>query len=343
MIFSRFFRKKGYRDYESRGDGYLQQERFADARIEYEAALERLGEEADAGDPDALKRIGGKLAATGLGLARLNLDEARTAFASGNRERGEEFLELAGRFSESPEIRRQIAEIMRTSPSHAAPSPSTASPHRSRQGEGAKIEPIDSSNDTIPLPEEEVRFELYISTLPGNLPDRYRSKGKDFAKACILAHDGQRREAFAILQRLAGEEPCDLILYEMALIAAQEGDPSSTERFLRQSLELDADNPLSGLSLAQLLMVQRRHDEARGVLDSLRSKGGLGNQVLLLLGDNAQGAGNIQEAESFYLEALKDTSLARAAAERLVPIMESTGRLRERDFLLKKHCGKGCC
>jgi pentatricopeptide repeat protein len=343
MFLSKLFGKKGYREYEAKGDTYLRQERYADARIEYESALERLGVEANADDPDALSRIGEKMQETGLALARLNIDEARTAFAAGNDERGNEFLELAARFSQHPEIRRQIAEIMKSSPSR--PSGSASGTGRGGVSTGGKggVEPVDSSNDTHPLPDDDIRYELYVSPLPGDLPERYRAKGKDFAEACLLAHDGRRREAFPRFERLYRDEPCDIVLYEMALITAQEGDPAATERLLSNAVSIRPDNPLALLSLVQLYMAQKRFVEARELLDGMRERGVLGNQVLLLLGDNAQALGNMTEAESFYLQALNDKALATAAAERLVPIMEATGRHRERDFLVKKHCGKGCC
>lgn len=340
MIFGRFFKKKGYRDLESRGDDYHRQQRYADARIEYETALELLhgGEGVD--DPDALRRIGEKLAATGLELARLNLAEARSALCAGNRQRCDEFLELAAQFSEAPEIRRQIAEIMKSAPpSRDRSNDSHEVPGRAKRSPEA-VEPIDSSHEASSEPDEEIRFELYVSTLPGNLPDRYRAKGKDFARACLAAHEGRRREAWEMFRRL--EPACDLVRYEMGLIAVQEGDPRSAEELLLDSLSMEPRNPLALLSLGQLRMVQRRHDEARTILQTARDQG-LGNQILLLLGDNEQAAGAMAAAEAFYLEALADKSLARAAAERLIPIMESTGRTRERDFLLKKHCGKGCC
>lgn len=343
MLFSRLFGRKGYREYEAKGDRYLHQERFADARIEYETALERLGEEANAGDPDARSRLVGKLGETGLALARLNIEEARTAFAAGNDERGQEFLELAARFSQHPDIKRQITEIMRTSPSRSIPpihgsGRNTVSPLRKERGEH-----VDSSTEPLPPPDDDVRFELYLSPLPGDLPDRYRAKGKDFAEVCLMAHDGRRREAFSRFSMMIRESPCDIVLYEMALITAQEGDPVATERLLGDALAISPDNPLASLSLVQLYMAQKRHGEARVVLDRMKERGILGNQVLLLLGDNAQASGNREEAESFYIQALADKALASAAAERLVPILEATGRIRERDVLLKKHCGKGCC
>lgn len=341
MVFKKLFGRKTYQDYERQGDTLLQRGRFADARIDFETACERL--ENTTQDPDALTRLHGKIATTGLELARLNLQEARFAFSSGAEEKGGEFLELAAKFSQEPEIKREIAEIMKNDTSTHSVTKPTSLPHASHPAESLPIQTVEKLNNTSYALDDDARYELLISPLPGDLPDRYRHCGKDFAKACLLSHDGQLNHALETFSVLHQQAPSDICLYEMAVIKAQLGANRDTEQLLKEALDLKPDNPLACLSLVQLYTSQKQFGEARKLLDRMLKEKILGNQVLIMLGDNAHAQGAVSEAESFYLKALSDKDLAKTAAERLVPIFSETGRTKERDFLLKKHCGKGCC
>jgi pentatricopeptide repeat protein len=343
MFFKKFFSKKTCSDHESRGDTLLEQERYADARLAYEDAIACVQETDEASDPQLRERLTKKFDTTGYHLAVLNIREARSAKASGDIEKAEEYLDMAARFSQDPAISRDIAEIINNSTLSAPEVNKNAGAHNCSSctsPEAQHIEIKENRMQELPVAEQ---FEILISPLPDGLPAVYRSLGEEFASAYICAHNGDLDTAYATYEHLHNQSPSDICLYEMAIIKAHHGAIRDTERLLKESLTVNPSNPLSCLSLVQLYSDQRRFGEARAMLDRMHAEGILGNQVLLMLGDVSMSVGSLGEAEEFYRRALEDKALASTAAERLIPLLEQSGRFPERDYLAKKHCGKGCC
>jgi hypothetical protein len=68
----------------------------------------------------------------------------------------------------------------------------------------------------------------------------------------------------------------------------------------------------------------------------------LADQAMVLLGDVYLLSGDDNKAIESYSSALAIPKIARAAAEKLIPLMESQGRSEEASYLFKKFL-KGCC
>lgn len=343
MFFKKLFAKKTFTDCEAKGDQYVSAGRFADAKIEFEDAIDLIGTSDSHESGVVIDRIRGKLSAVGNELAMLNINEARFAKSSGDLEKAVGYLDLAAQFSQDPQINRQIADLVndikcfepKSSKTATAHGCATCTPHAHQDSEN-------TGQGTHSLSAHE-RFELMVAPLPDNLPARYLELGEEFASAYLAAHDGDVRAAISVYSRLNDQSPCDIYLYEMAVLKAQDGAIGEAEHLLREAVRLNPVNSLCCLSLVQLYSELRRFGEARTLLNRMQADGIMGNQVLLLLGDNSMATGMQEEAEGFYRQALTDKALASVAVERLHPILEQTGRLQEHKFLSKMHCGKGCC
>jgi len=343
MFLKKLFSKKSWQEYEAKGDQLLIQERYADARHEFEGAFECLGVVKDVVDPVIRQRLDEKITATGYQLALLNIREARSAKACGDVHKAEEYLDLAAHFSQDPGINREIADIISDMSLSEQPQATVKGAHGCATCTPHEPQPAESAQLGLHSLSPEEQYEILISPLPDTLPAAYRKLGQKFASAYLCAHNGDLASAYSTYAQLHTESPSDICLYEMAIIKAHNGAIHETEKLLKEALLLNSANPLCCLSLVQLYSDQRRYGDARTLLNRMHTDGIMGNQVLLMLGDTAMAVGSVSEAEEFYRSALEDKSLAATAAERLVPILEQSGRLPERDFLVKKHCGKGCC
>ncbi len=343
MFLKKLFAKKNFLDCEQKGDKLFALGRYADARIELTEALELLAATSPDNAQMERERIQGKLLATGQQLAWLNIREAKFAFSSGAVEKAAEYLELAAHFSQEPEISREIAELISGDKLKEIPATKTNGAHGCATCTPHDVQPSVNTESSLYLLSNSEQFELLVAPLPDDLPKRYRDLGEEFAAAILSGHAGDHAAAYTTYAQLHQVSPSDIYLYEMAVIKAQAGAIRETEKLLKDALELNSVNSLCCLSLVQLYSDQRRYGEARSLLERMQSNGIMGKQVLLMLGDTAMAVGDAAGAEELYRQALAEKELASTAAERLLPILEQTGRHQEREFLAKKHCGKGCC
>lgn len=343
MFLKKLFAKKNYLDCEQKGDKLYALERYADARIEFTEALELLVATTPVNLQIERERIQEKLLAIGHHLALLNIREAKFAFSSGEVEKAEEYLELAAHFSQDPEINREIAELISEDKLKVMPVTKTKGAHGCATCTPHDVQPAVNTESSLYSLSNSEQFELLVAPLPEDLPKRYRNLGEEFANAILSGHAGDHAAAYKTYAQLHQASPSDIYLYEMAVIKAQAGAIRETEKLLKDALEINSGNSLCCLSMVQLYSDQRRYGEARSLLERMQNDGVMGKQVLLMLGDTAMAVGDSTGAEEFYRQALAEKELASTAAERLLPILEQTGRHQEREFLAKKHCGKGCC
>jgi tetratricopeptide (TPR) repeat protein len=339
MFLNKLF-NKNYRFYLEKGDKYLAEERYADARHEFQEALQLLPEGPDITDGLALE-IRRKLAETGNGLALMNLLEAEHALNRGDLGKAEEHLALVTEMAADNAIREKAASLM----SRLTPEASAAEMNEPLHGCSGCATAVASASEKDHIPDylsERERFELLVHTLPVSLQERYAALGDRFAAGYLMVHGGEEAAGLKILQDLLHEGESDILLYEIALAYYQAGNSSECERLLRRALDLNDENPLCCLSLVQLLTDTGRLEESLPVLDHMIDRQLLTEQSLLFLGDVHQGLGNEDRAMESYAKALTYPNASKAAAERLIPLFEKHGRREDAAFLFKRYL-KSCC
>jgi predicted negative regulator of RcsB-dependent stress response len=340
VLFKKLFTKDCHYFF-ARGDKLLLEERYADARNAFSEALQKME---DAGIEDgALKAsIHDKLAECGNRLALLNLAEAEHAIKSGEQKKAEDHLQLVLVLAEDVTLREK-AEIIIKMLAVDAP---VGTPPTGKNACAGCAEHSDKTSQDSHVSDEQLatadRFELYVQTLPGDLPERYAGLGEKFAYGYLLNRDGDGESALTIFSELSAEEQSDILDYEMALIYYRAGNLSECERLLRRSISSNDMNPLSYFGLVQLFGETGRIAEAIPFLDRMVEKKLVPEQAHMMLGDAYLLLDDENSAVASYSEVLASPRHAREAAERLIPLLEKAGR-REDAVILFKRYAKGCC
>lgn len=345
MFLKKFF-AKNFKHFKEKGDKYLEEERYADARHEYLDALQRLE---DCEDPaDAELQVLKQLTVAGDRLAILNIAEAEHAFTVGDAGKARDHLLLACELGKDPEILARAAQVEKrigTTDHQPAPvpAPATTKAHSCTgcgSGHGDSAPQEDDGADHLVA---EDRFAFLLHTLPQELASRYAAMGEKFAYAYLASHDGNEGEALGLYQELARErEPDDILLYETAILYFRQGNVGLCDKLLRQALELNPHNELCCLGMVQLLTETGRAPQSIPLLERMVAEGMLAGQALLTLGDVLLMMGEEAKAMETLLPALKTPAMAKAAAERLIPLLEKQNRREEAAYLFKTHM-KGCC
>ena len=337
MVFTKWFRRKSAHDYFTEGERLLQADRLADARLACEDALAAVRSGAEP-DPALEAKVLEKLVDIGNRLAALNLTEADHALVAGNVDKAREHAELALTQAEDVGIRQKAEQFMRALEGSPDRTPAPSPAHGCEGCKPATVEAQDNGSAADFLTVEE-RFLLMVQALPGELSDRYRSLGEKFAYTYVAIHEGNEVAAIPVLQELAAREDNDIFLYELALVRHRQGDIRESERLLRRTVELNPGNTLASLAFVQLLCEMERQSDAVVHLERLLAEDRIPEQAHLILGDIAANQGDASRALEEYTAAMAYPSAARAAAERLIPLLEEQGRSREAEFLYKKYCG----
>jgi pentatricopeptide repeat protein len=178
--------------------------------------------------------------------------------------------------------------------------------------------------------------------LPDGLAARYAALGQEFARAYLMIHDGNDAGAFPILKEMLLSCENDIVIYELALIMYRAGNVHECEKLLKRSLAINPANSTSYLALVHLLADARRIPEAIALLNRMMELGILADQAQFMLGELHEAAGDQALAFEAWSQALTLPSVAKPAAEKLIPILTEQGRAEEAKFLAKKYL-KGCC
>jgi tetratricopeptide (TPR) repeat protein len=342
MFFSRFFTKDASQ-LKAKADKLFAADHFADARHLYIEALEKLDSGGD--QPEERVYLSTQISRAANSLARLNIAEAEAAIRSGNLKKGAEHLQLSLELADDVSIREMAETILESSVIINQNSPAEVAPHKSHGCASCSSAASACSEIQEPTAEHlnaDEQFQLLISTLPGDLPQRYRQLGEKFALAYLLAHEEKAAESLAILKELLSSGENDIILYEAALLYFRNGDGVTCEKLLQRALQINDANPVCYLGLAQLYIDSARYDEAATVIGTMLERDILVDQALVMLGDVRTLQNDFDEAIRIFTSALDSPVLKKIAAERLVRILATLGRDDEAAYLAKTYL-KGCC
>jgi tetratricopeptide (TPR) repeat protein len=319
----------------------MHDERYADARDSFSEALQKL-EMSEAPDASVQAMIREKFAETGNRLGWINLAEAESAISRGNPEKAGEHLRVVMELAEDTELRNKAESYFEKMDSDYSPAPIADDIHPCSSCADVSSQSEQGNYGMEGMLAEEDRFELYIHTLPGNLPERYKSMGEKFSHGYLLNRDGQGEAALKIFAELSSEEENDIIDYETALICYNNGDLDNCERLLRRAIESNDLNPLCYLALVQLLGETGRIRETLPLLQHMINIELIPEQAGILLGDANILLEDVNSALDCYSRVLSSPGYAKEAAMKLIPLLEKLGRQEEAAYLTKKF-NKGCC
>jgi len=362
MFLGKLF-KKDHQHYLTRGGKHLAAERYADARIDFQEALKCCPADAQTVQDE----IRAKLTLAGDRLGELNLQEGERSVNSGDLAKAADHFTLACELAFDETIRAMAREGLKKLDQAPAAAKRPAESHQHGQGGGSCGSGGHShggcgssghshggggcgcgggehgAQEEIPEPDfsDDERFSILVHTLPGDLPERYAALGERFAQAYLLINDGNDGQAFPILREMLVSGDNDIVIYEVALIMYRAGKLHEADGLLKRALEANPHNPLCYLTLVHLLAEMGRLVESIATVERMMELGILADQAQLMLGDLRHASGDQEAAFQAWSKALELPTMAKAAAERLVPVLEGQGRLEEAKFLTKSYL-KGC-
>ncbi len=337
-ILSRLF-SKSPEDLLTKGDRFLDSERFFDARTCYEDGMQRCSEDGPYGNlRDIFKE---RIDTANLKLAELNIAEAEHSFSRGDSGRAIDHLELVKTLTYDVCLREKAEKLLKHfSASLEEPHETTSS--SSSCGSCSQIKtdddnPVNRHIDDSLHPLE--YFELLIHQLPEELCQRYSELGEDFAYAYVAACHDNHEEALYLLEKWAGNSDRDVYYCERGKVLHRLGNNIEAERHLREAIRLNSLNSLAWLNLALLLIDDGRFDETMSVLDSMISGNIMAEQAALMRGEILEATGSLDNAIEQY-SGLLTTQYARAAAEKLHGVLIKVDRHADAAMVFKQFLGK---
>lgn len=337
MSFLKKLFARGPEDYMNRGDGHFAAHSYYEARTAYEAGLQSC--RGKSGHEDIVLELEARICDTNRAMAELNLHEAEHALRRGDRDKATEHLELAKTLTDDVHVREKAdhlladlgeiandTKVLATASSCSSCSHSSPGVHESAPEADADLPALE-------------HYDLLIHQLPEEMYERYSSLGEDFAYMFIAASRDSHQEALELLEKWFNGSSRDIYCYEKGKILHRLGRISESEACLRESISENSHNPLPHLGLALLLIDDNRLDEAARHLDAMIAGDIFTGQALMMRGEVFQLAGDRDAAIRLYGKLL-DTSLARAAAEKLHELLLECNRLPEAAHIFKRYLGK---
>lgn len=330
--------------YLAKGDRLLVGGDFAEAKLLYERALEAVGADCESLTIDIVR----KRNEASDGLAKLNLREAERCLADGHTVKLYEHLELAAQFACSAEMVEQISTFRLCADASSVTGGTHLMPAENKAGCAACID--HTSAQAVPELEissfeehlsREERFEIMVSVLPDDLPQRYSSLGGMFVDAYLLSNSGDHAAAGEMLQSISDKTCQDIVLYEMALIRHRQGKIQECEQLLLDALQANDRNALCCLALVDLYVTADRYMDAVKLLESMVANGVQSDQAHMMLGDIQECLGNDDDSLQRYA-LLLGTKYKKDAATKIIAVLERQGKSDEARQVYSRYL-KGCC
>ena len=342
MFFKKFF-SKSFEQVLSKADSLFNNGHYADARQYFLDALEKV--QGSANEVQDRSQIHKMIAKCGNFLAEMNICEAEAAIRSGNSQKASEYLELSLELADDVMIKESAERLIFSLTKLSTSATDNLEPAEKKACSSCSSSHQHTHETSDILPDHlhsHEQYQLFINTLPGDLPQRYASLGEEFAEAYLLAHSDNISEALNKFRQLLSTDDNDIILYEIAILEYKEGRRGVCESLLRKAIKLNAGNPVCNLSLAQLFVDSGRFDEAVDLLKSMMDRMIMYDQSLVMLADVYTLKGDQESAINLLSSGLLMPALKKASAEKLVSILAYQGRDEEAEYLVKTYL-KGCC
>ena len=141
---------------------------------------------------------------------------------------------------------------------------------------------------------------------PGMSPEKQKELADKFTKAMAAEKAGQHAEAVTLLKEIVATVPAFAPAHQaLASVYLARGDMAAAEASYRKVVELDAQNAVSHLALANFLATQNRYEDAFKVLEA--ASPGFPQHALLqfALGAAAFNLGKSPEAQAAFTKAVE--------------------------------------
>ncbi|MBN2318573.1 MAG: tetratricopeptide repeat protein [Acidobacteria bacterium] len=322
------FKGKDPQKHEEQGDMYFIASAFGEAKLEYEAALEkrRKAMSNDFKIPHLQNKI----------------QQCMEALAKGHKKQGDDLVK-AGYFDDAREY-YSLALDLAQDEALAGELEAGLRNIESLQAEkyGRDIRDFDEAEQedvagSVPESIDEYSTALYNS-LPDDIREAYLNYGANFNKGYIALNRGQFDLAVDELSRALEEhpEPDSRIRLELATACLNLKRFEEASALLEEFIVHHPDDLPAYQVLCEIYWETSRFESAQRLLDSLSDEQQKSPDYCLLLGGTYFRAGKYPQAVSLYLEFLRDHGWNSDIAQALAGIYETDGDLKKAHELYGK-------
>ncbi|QEM68476.1 hypothetical protein FO488_10040 [Geobacter sp. FeAm09] len=328
-------------DMVARGDRFLKEHHYFEARCAYEDARRLLSGSNGAQGAEALLAVcEERIGSANHALAGLNISEAESALSRGLPDKALEHLELAKSLTDDAVLREKAEELAALCCGNDAEQRESASVSGcSSCSSCAPEEYVTSDFSDVNMPLMEY-YDLLIQQLPREMYGRYSDLGEEFASMYVIASGNRHGDALKQLEAWYTGSDHDIYCYEKGMIQFRLGDVTTAETCFREAIVTNGANSLAHLGLALLLIEGQRLHEAGQQLEAMMAAGILAEQSRMLRADVHVLAGDTDRAIDMY-SGLLATPAARMAAERLRDVLMQCGRSNDAAYIVRRYLG-GC-
>ncbi len=322
MGFLKIFAGKGPEEHEIKGDSLLRSGAYGDAKLEYEAGLQKL-EKKDPHNSDLERRLKEKIS------------ESKEALSLFHKQRGEEILEsqyyedaedifcLALELTENPELEIELKELLRETRKHF-------DREEAIDSQEIQIEDRDRVEKDDAVPDDE-----YFAALCGSFSDKEREKayygyGDAFREGYLALNKGDFISAATKLSQAMEENTSTKTYIHLELGAAYLNLGKSEEaKSLFKSFLKDYPDSFEGYHLlCEAYWSMKEFDEAQSLLQDCQEELAESPHIQLLKGETLFQAGRFQEAKILFSSYLNSSAWDDIALS-LAKTHEALGEMEE--------------
>lgn len=304
---------------EQKADKLFDSGAYGPAKIEYENALAKMENQAD-NDQRMKTRLQDKIKNSKEALAAQHFKTGQELMETGNYEDAEELFSLALELTGNKELTGQI-EQRKQEIQEKSPGPGTdlfdndIIPNLNLQSSDHTGFPPDS------IDQGEEYYTALCSTLPDEERKAYFSYGQSFQQGYICLNQGDFEKAAELLAQAHEENQLkqSFIPLELATACMNLGDYGRAQTMLEDFLENRPESIRAYGLLCEIFWENKNFDNAALLLQSCSHEISDSVEICLLKGENLYFGKKFAEAETLFLDFLKekgwDENIARSLAK----------------------------
>lgn len=317
MGFLKIFSGKDPEEYEKKGDHCFKAEAYGDAKLAYEAGLNRLEKK----DPDNLilkRRLQEKILKSREALARHHKQRGEEILESEYYEGAEDVFRLALELTENPALKAELQERLQEIRDHYAQEETMGS-------QEFQFEKTDTEEQDFRFQEDE-----YFAALCGSFSDKeretaYHRYGDAFKEGFLALNQGDFNLAANKLFQAMEENslPESYIPLELATAYLNLGKNEEARGLLELFLKNYPDSLQGVQLLCETFWELNEFDQAHELLRTCPRELAESPHILRLRGETLFQAKRFQEAKSLFLDYLKSSAWDEAIALSLARTCEA--------------------
>jgi tetratricopeptide (TPR) repeat protein len=313
------FTGKSPADYERTGDALARDKVWGEAKLAFEAALDKLEKQSPA-DPAMSTRLRNKLQRSKEALAMVQRQDALELIDAGCMEEARELLGLAIELTADPQFKEALTQQIHKTTLLDRPA---IQDHLA----GYHAPPDEPEADII-IEDADEHFDILLGALPDEIQQAYRSYGHHFKLGYLALNQGEFDQAVTLLTQAVEENrsPQSLVPLELATAYVNLGQASSAKALLEELIRHLPDLLPAFQLLCEIYWEDKDFDQAMQLLETLAPELAQSMGAYVLKGETFLKAGRNDEAQSFFHDLIENYGWNETIALGLAKAYEALGQ-----------------